>query len=358
MPENRNIQIQDDQGNVYYPHAKSETTFMADGTTTVEKAITDLKNGAVDVKTKVANAISGKGVPASPNDTGDQLATKIGQITTGVNTGDATAVASDIRSGKSAYMKGAKVTGTQPVQSTAAQTVTPGKTDIIKPAGIYDGAITIKGVPVDASKVLVGTTIAETAGTLPNRSAENQHMPSTGSTVWTGDRIFLQPPRGFYDGATWVTALATDVRPEYILAGKKVLEMVGTLQPTIIAPGEGVLLYNADIKTESEPNWYKRKTFNIGLNGTYRIAYNASGGGPSSGTVDAVLQIRKNGQPYGPEVRTTGTQVTQWFSHDLYFNAGETCELWMRASQSSSYFCRTTEYVLKINGAPSYSNGA
>ncbi|OPA77527.1 hypothetical protein BVG16_13835 [Paenibacillus selenitireducens] len=194
-------------------------------------AINELFQSASDIKSKVADAVTGKGVPASINDTGQQLADKIGQIKTGTDTTDATAVAADIRSGKTAYGKNAKITGTQPVQATAAQTITPGKADIVKGPGIYDGAITVKGVPVDASKVLVGTTIAETAGTLPNRSAENQHMPSTGGTVWAGDRLFLQPPPGYYNGSTWVTVAAPDVRPEHIRSGKKVLDMAGTLQP-------------------------------------------------------------------------------------------------------------------------------
>jgi hypothetical protein len=49
----------------------------------VRTAIQNLFLGASDVKTKVATAITGKGVPASSSDTGEQLADKIGQINTG-----------------------------------------------------------------------------------------------------------------------------------------------------------------------------------------------------------------------------------------------------------------------------------
>lgn len=49
----------------------------------VRTAIQNLFLGASDVKTKVATAITGKGVPASSSDTGQQLADKIGQIVTG-----------------------------------------------------------------------------------------------------------------------------------------------------------------------------------------------------------------------------------------------------------------------------------
>ncbi|QXE19550.1 hypothetical protein [Clostridium sp. 001] len=53
--------------------------------------------------------------------------------------------ASTVRSGKVGYVNGSKITGSLAVQATAAQTVTPGNSDIVKGAGIYDATITIKG---------------------------------------------------------------------------------------------------------------------------------------------------------------------------------------------------------------------
>lgn len=63
-----------------------------------------------------------------------------------------TASAEDVRSTKNIGTDMGLVTGTLVTRSSTAQTITPGTTDIVKPAGIYDGAITIKGVVPFASQ--------------------------------------------------------------------------------------------------------------------------------------------------------------------------------------------------------------
>lgn len=74
-------------------------------------------------------------------------------------------------------------------------------------------------------------------GTMPNRSTENNHMPGLESTVWAGDRFFIKPPHGYYNGLTWVTAAVPGLTPENIRSPVNVAGLVGTLEPKLIATG-------------------------------------------------------------------------------------------------------------------------
>ncbi|MGG4096215.1 phage tail protein [Paenibacillus lautus] len=66
-------------------------------------------------------------------------------------------------------------------------------------------------------------------GQMPNRSAENNHMPGLESTVWAGDRFFIRPPHGYFNGSTWVTAAVPGLTANNLRAGVNVAGLVGTL---------------------------------------------------------------------------------------------------------------------------------
>lgn len=83
-----------------------------------------------------------------------------------------------------------------------------------------------------AADLLVGKSASNASGPfnggMPNRSTENHHMPGLESTVWAGDRFFIRPPTGYYDGATWVTAAVPNLKPENLRTGVNVANVQGT----------------------------------------------------------------------------------------------------------------------------------
>lgn len=249
--------------------------------TTINGEIDNLKQSGVDGKNLLETAIIAKEGTVSKQGqvaTFEELDTGIRSIPTGTDTSDATAAAGDILAPKTAYGPNGKLTGTIPVL-TGIRTATgaakwPDGALAVYPekgyqkGGAGDGEIkvttaqlqaaeaalrsdnikngaSIYGVPgkstvvdtadavLDPQYLLVGQSGyddgVKKAGQMPNRSAENNHMPGLESTVWAGDRFFIRPPRGFYDGFTWVTAAVPGLTSANLRKDVNVAGLIGTL---------------------------------------------------------------------------------------------------------------------------------
>ena len=153
----------------------SESTQVSD----LNKSINELEasheeyqNYIQTKKTDLATAITNAGVTTSGDDTFETITTNVSQILAN-KTDDATAVASEILTGKSAYVKGTKIIGTMKDNKAVSPTGLNAGGSYTIPEGYHNG----KG------KVTANTLASQTEGTA---TADNI---TAGKTAWVNGNL-------------------------------------------------------------------------------------------------------------------------------------------------------------------------
>ena len=193
------IEIQDGSGNVYYPKTSIDSVIYSDNTSIGEKIIM-LERKLIELKSQLADSINNKtGSSLTSNSTVDEMTVAINSIKTLEQaTADANATAGNILVDKTAYVNGAKITGTMPNKGAVTQTLSA------------NGTINLGSGHYDSIKI-------------------TQSLNTRGATTWRPSTKAQSISSGTYLTGTQTIEGDTNLAPQNIRAGVSIFGVGGAL---------------------------------------------------------------------------------------------------------------------------------
>ena len=200
----------------------------------IQSEIDRIKAGKADIRAAIVE--KGQSVPAtaSLSSYGD----KIRAIQTGVDTSDATAVAGDILSGKTAYVKGSKVTGN--IASKGAADLTASGAAVSVPAGYYPATVS-KSVAAatqatpsitvsSAGKITASATQSAGYVAAGTKSATKQLTTQAAATITPGTAEKTAVASGTYTTGAVKVAGDANLIASNIKSGVSIFGVAGTYE--------------------------------------------------------------------------------------------------------------------------------
>jgi hypothetical protein len=256
--------------------------------------------------------------------------------------GGGTAQPSEVLTGKSFTNDSGDQTGTMP--NRGAVIITPSAIDQAVLDGYHNGAGKVNAVTFDTFKVLTGTTIAGTAGTMPNNGAYNI-TPGPGNVTI---------PVGYHSGAGVVYGDA-DLVAGNIKSGVNIFGVTGTYNQIVTSASDTIQAsYDSVISTYSlTPQ--KRVEFRIMYPGTVRVSFDIVGGyfmiDVSAFFTYPYARVYKNGVAVGTtRTHTGGGYIT--FTEDFTVVPNDLVQIYFwtdNAGDDSTMKCCRLKYTLPIS---------